>query len=660
MKRCPECRRDYYDDTLLYCLDDGNPLLEGPASGSGVGDGPATAILHSTAAPGEAPTRQQINTTGETAIAHTFGEKRSSSLRNIAVGIVLMAMLAAGGFFAFRYLRSEPPQVPRTTKTINTQRLTGDGKVVDAEISPDGKFLVYVRIEGDKDSLWIKQIQTGSTANVVKPGEASKFSGIAFSPDGNYVYFNALMSGNEGQTIYRVPTLGGTPTKFLSNAQLIEFSPDGKQISFRRFDIANVSDTVLVANSDGSNERPLVSRSGKQFYTSSAAWSQDGKNLAVAVGDDDIGVGDINMSLALISVADGSLRDIGSRRWAGIDYVVWHPSGDSVFAVISENYFLPGQLWEMSYPSGEYRKLNNNLNGYGSLSITADGKAIVTGERYSRSAVWVSPDLKPENAKQIMPNTGDTWGFSWTADGRIVYISDQTGDAEVWTMDADGANARQITNDRVAKRVPYASPEGRYIVYSSSKNSGEIVRIDIGGGNPLVLTKALGAYNPHISPDGKWVIYTAYVGGLPKVLRVSIDGGEEQVLTAYPAKEPRYSNDGSRFACFLMDEKSSEWNRLAIIPADGGAPISVIDVPTTTSSARGPVWTPDDKGITLIVAPGEQQNLWLQPVDGGPGKPMTNFTTPGVARRDYSRDGKRIAIVRAEGIGNAIMITDFR
>ena len=41
MKRCPECRRDYYDDSLLYCLDDGTALLEGPASG----DEAATAIL---------------------------------------------------------------------------------------------------------------------------------------------------------------------------------------------------------------------------------------------------------------------------------------------------------------------------------------------------------------------------------------------------------------------------------------------------------------------------------------------------------------------------------------------------------------------------------------------------------------------------------------
>ena len=70
MKRCPECRRDYYDDTLRYCLDDGNALLEGPAS---VYE-PATAIL-----PGfgvrplggsssESPTRAQIHMTDQTAI----------------------------------------------------------------------------------------------------------------------------------------------------------------------------------------------------------------------------------------------------------------------------------------------------------------------------------------------------------------------------------------------------------------------------------------------------------------------------------------------------------------------------------------------------------------------------------------------------------------
>jgi len=73
MKRCPECRRDYYDDTLLYCLDDGTPLLDGPATHPSA-DEPATAILSEPGAVAtgfrgdEDQTRQQINTTDQTAL----------------------------------------------------------------------------------------------------------------------------------------------------------------------------------------------------------------------------------------------------------------------------------------------------------------------------------------------------------------------------------------------------------------------------------------------------------------------------------------------------------------------------------------------------------------------------------------------------------------
>ncbi|MEO7539912.1 MAG: hypothetical protein ABIV21_07780, partial [Pyrinomonadaceae bacterium] len=66
MKKCPQCSREY-DLSMSFCLDDGVELLYGPAMGS-AGDEPATAILHSTAAPGEAPTRSQINITNETVI----------------------------------------------------------------------------------------------------------------------------------------------------------------------------------------------------------------------------------------------------------------------------------------------------------------------------------------------------------------------------------------------------------------------------------------------------------------------------------------------------------------------------------------------------------------------------------------------------------------
>lgn len=65
MKRCPECRRDYVDDTLLYCLEDGVALVQGSVASN---DEPQTAIFHDTAGVNDAATRAQIFTTDQTAI----------------------------------------------------------------------------------------------------------------------------------------------------------------------------------------------------------------------------------------------------------------------------------------------------------------------------------------------------------------------------------------------------------------------------------------------------------------------------------------------------------------------------------------------------------------------------------------------------------------
>ncbi len=105
MKRCPECRRDYYDDTLLYCLDDGNALLEGPATASG-GDEPATAILADDLS-GEAATREQIEITDQTAVLPTVAgdvaqTARSFDKRLLAVPF-LLGIIVLGGLFGYRY-----------------------------------------------------------------------------------------------------------------------------------------------------------------------------------------------------------------------------------------------------------------------------------------------------------------------------------------------------------------------------------------------------------------------------------------------------------------------------------------------------------------------------------------------------------------------------
>src|SRR5688572_1144869 len=112
MKRCPECTRDYYDDSLLYCLDDGTALLEGPASA----DEPATFILPETAAPGEAATRAQIQITDAAPQpgSHVGLEKRILFANKAAkplAAFIAIVLVSISGFLAYRYFGSSTGQI---------------------------------------------------------------------------------------------------------------------------------------------------------------------------------------------------------------------------------------------------------------------------------------------------------------------------------------------------------------------------------------------------------------------------------------------------------------------------------------------------------------------------------------------------------------------
>src|SRR5689334_649495 len=105
MKRCPECRRDYADDTLLYCLEDGVALVQGSVASP---DEPATAILHDMPQPLDAKTVQHVHTTNETAVLPTRSDgvsKRAIDKRLIAVPVV-MAIALLGVFGGYRFFKS--------------------------------------------------------------------------------------------------------------------------------------------------------------------------------------------------------------------------------------------------------------------------------------------------------------------------------------------------------------------------------------------------------------------------------------------------------------------------------------------------------------------------------------------------------------------------
>ena len=154
MKRCPECGREY-DNTMMFCLDDGTELLYGPASGSGASDEPATAILSEPGAiatgfrGGEDQTRQFHHTTDQTAILQTGAEaepqknlgdspeKHSCSANRAAkplVAVGLAVVLLVGGFFGYRYLNSSTKQI----ESLAVMPFVNESGNADVEYLSDG------------------------------------------------------------------------------------------------------------------------------------------------------------------------------------------------------------------------------------------------------------------------------------------------------------------------------------------------------------------------------------------------------------------------------------------------------------------------------------------------------------------------------------------
>src|SRR5688572_23230658 len=123
MKRCPECGRDY-DNTMAFCLDDGAELLYGPAAV----DDPATAMLHSTADPSEAPTRAQIHATNPTEVLSPNPAPRGIRSRLLPVPF-LIAFIVVAGFLGYRYLNSVSSKQISSIAVLPFQNVGGDPNV---------------------------------------------------------------------------------------------------------------------------------------------------------------------------------------------------------------------------------------------------------------------------------------------------------------------------------------------------------------------------------------------------------------------------------------------------------------------------------------------------------------------------------------------------
>ncbi len=160
---------------------------------------------------------------GSSALATAARQNKLSAGLSLGIVVVLVAA-AAYGIYAF-LARTRPAPFQNFTVT----KVTEGGKSVLAAISPDGKYILNMVRENGLASLWLRNVPTNSNTQV-QPAADTYYTGLRFSPDGNYFYFVRSDPGNADlKFLYRAPLLGGVPQKLIEDMDSnITFSPEGK------------------------------------------------------------------------------------------------------------------------------------------------------------------------------------------------------------------------------------------------------------------------------------------------------------------------------------------------------------------------------------------------------------------------------------------------
>jgi Tol biopolymer transport system component/DNA-binding winged helix-turn-helix (wHTH) protein len=620
-----------------------------PADGEGATDG---GLLRDDEPAGEAPAA------GAARRVEVNGGRRPRKLL-IPLAVLLAAAVAAC-IYAFAG-RSRPGRESLDLlRGAAVTRLTTTRNAVDAAISPDGRYVIYVVDEARQRSLWLRQVATNSHVQILAPSDVY-YLDMFFSRDGDYVYY-VQADGSTRPALYQIPVTGGSPRKLLENMTgPIGLSPDGRRFAaVRHGEDGSVVLTVADAF-DGGNARDLVARKRPDSMYR-PVWSPDGKVIAcIAVT---ASAGERYARIIEARVADGAERLISPERWRFAERLEWLSDGSGLLTTVSEYSYGPFQLWHVSYPGGRVQRVTSDLSNYRSMSLTADSKTLVAVRSDIHPYVWVAPEGDAGRARQITSGPGtsnDYWGFSWTPDGRIVYVSTLSGNQDIWIMNADGSGQKQLTFDRSPDFDPTVSPDGRHVVFASERSgSNKIWRIDIDGGNPTQLTRGAAAdFLPNYSPDGRWVVYTSDDTRERRVWRVPAGGGEQTRLTGRTAVWPAVSPDGRLVACWHLNERTKAI-ALAVVPVEGGEPVKWFDVSPTANTWAEIRWTPDGRGLTYVDAPSGVGNIWLQPLAGGPPKRLTDFMGDRIFRFDWSRDGKQLVCSRGTVTNDVVLIDGLR
>ena len=568
------------------------------------------------------------------------------SFPKAVIAAVAVLLLAAASFAGYRMFGHHHAL---NTQNMEITKLTESGHAMMAAISPDGRYVVYVKNDAGQESLWMRHVATKSDVQVLPP-DTEAFVGLAFSPDGNYIYFTRSDKSNAlYHFLFSMPVLGGSPRQLIRDIDsAVSFSPDGKQFVFLRGvpDVNAVE--VHIANADGSGDHVLA-QIPANLENFGISLSPDGKNIAVAILQT---TKDVKWLIDIVSVADGSVRTL----YSATDFVgrpFWLPDGDSLLIPMGVPQQNRNQIWQVLYPSGEHQRFTNDLSNYRDITLTRDASALAAVDTKQISHIWVAPQGKINLATQISSEGTLDTGVSAGPNGKLLVHSQES---DLVSMNSDGSQ-RTVLIPQMQNYISRSSCGDRYLLFDSFESGRlHLLRTDVDGGNPVKLADDISV--SQCSPDGTWLAYAADTTSGTKIYRMGIDGGTPtEVASARGGGMLSISPDGKFLAYAFQEGSPTPQLKMGIIAGTGGSPVQVLPLPSGAGIMR---WSPDGKAVQYILTRKGAGNIWEQPLTGGDPHQVTNFASGLIFGWCWSRDGKNMFLAKGDFTSDVVLISNFR
>ena len=543
-------------------------------------------------------------------------------------------------------------------------RLTDfEGEEVDAAISPDGKFIVFLSNRDGPLDVFVSQIGSGAFTNLTKgdfrPPTWAMTRQTGFSGDGEQVWFMlGPQSGLTDTSTLMGPTMGGIPKLFLDRGRDPTWSPDGKTLAYYKPD---PGDPIFVADRNASNPRRIFAGE-PGVHCHFPIWSRDGRFVYFVKGTPTT-----DMDIWRIPAQGGSAEQITFHHaWVG--YPAWLDARTLIYSATAED----GSGRWLYAIDVEHRIPHRVSSGIAEqyLSVAVDQVQphhLVATVANPTAGLWTVPianDIQPERA--ITPiQAANTRALSpQYAGDYLAFLSSKGGADGLWKLDNSGSVVELWKGgDGGVVAPPAISPDGTRICFSYRKQGrAELYVINANGTGLTTLATSIEVQSAASwSPDGRWVAVAANQGEGTRVFKVPLDGGPPIRLRDTLSFNPVWSPD-DRFIIYSEQRVSGSFDVKTMTP--DGAPVVVPAVASLGSHfplAFGTPYRfmPGGKALITLQDTAPNQKFVRLDLETGEQRQLTSFDLKSgavIQNFDVSPDGKRIVFDRLRNHADIVLM----